>query len=96
MAQVLFQPGAVTAGTEITLPSDAPQFYKLTRAVKIDTGGYSGTTDVPPVALTIVNTTPTAGQIQLTGPNKVKLGDNTVATTTLHLVGIAYGERVII
>lgn len=93
MAQVIFQPGAVAAGTEITLPSDAPPFYRLTRASMIDTGKYSSATDVAPVALTIVNSAPAAGQIQLTASNKIKLGDATVATTTLHLVGVAYGEQ---
>lgn len=96
MAQVIFQPGAVAAGTEITLPADAPMFHKLTRASMIDTGKYSSATDVAPVALTIVNTAPAAGQIQLTAPNKIKLGDAAVATTSLLLVGIAYGERVMV
>lgn len=96
MKQVIFLPGVVTAGTAITLPADAPSFYKLTRASMIDVGKYSSTTDVNPVALTIVDAAPTAGQVQLTGPKQIKLGDATTVNTALLLVGIEYGERVMV
>lgn len=93
MASYMLIPGAVAAGTPINLPSDAPRFHRLSRALDLDMGNYPNTQAVNPVQLTVVSDAPGAGEIQLTGPRQIVLGDAATANTVIVLFGEAYGEQ---
>jgi len=96
-------PGAVAAGTNISLPDYAKGVKKLIQALHLTRDDvkhaacpasgavYPSKTTLATVVstcrnLTIVTTTPTAGQIQLVDENNVKLGDATVDGDLLILV----------
>lgn len=94
MASYTLIPGAVAAGTPIDLPSDAPRFHRLSRALDLDMGNYPAAAAVNPVQLAVVSNAPAAGQIQLSGPRQIVLGDDATANTVIQLFGEAYGEQV--
>lgn len=93
MASYVLIPGAVAAGTPIDLPSDAPRFQRLTRALNLDVGNYPNAAAVNPVQLAVVSAAPASGQIQLTAPRRIVLGDAATANTVIVLFGEAYGEQ---
>ena len=109
MEVVAMVPGAVSAGTEITLPGYAKPISALVAALK--TGRVSithaacaatsaayatATTLGTPInvltSLTIVDTTPSAGQIQVTGDNTVVLGDDLQDGDLLILIYVGKGD----
>jgi len=96
-------PGAVAAGTKISLPDYAKGAKKLIQALHLSrsdvkhaacpaTGSvYPSEATLATVVstcknLTIVTTTPTAGQIQLVDENNVALGDDTREEDILLLI----------
>lgn len=65
----------VKAGGTITLPGN-PALQRLTYAEVLDTGNYPDASAVAPVQKQIVTTAPAAGQVQLSAPNQVTVGDD--------------------
>jgi len=87
-----FLPGTKSANTNIDLPSGAPKVASILRAEDIDTGAYTAAADVAPATLTVVTTTPGAGQIQLIDENTIQLGDATTGNTSIRLLVVEIGE----
>lgn len=84
MRSIVLAPGAVNAGTDIPIPV---RLARLVAARRYDpTSG--------PTALTVVTTTPAAGQIYLSAEGTVQLGDDLTATQQVILEGVAVGEAI--
>jgi len=82
---IAIAPGAVTAGTAISIPSGAPKIGELVSAVLFS--GSDATNPASATALTVVSGTPASGQIAKSSSTQVVLGDN---TTTRDLLVITY------
>lgn len=109
MEVVAMVPGAVSAGTNITLPSYAKPIAALVAALKTgrvdithaacsatDAAYASATTLGTPInvlsALTVVDTTPSSGQIQVVNDNTVVLGDDLEDGDLLILIYVGKGD----
>ena len=68
---IQFAPGAVAAGTTISLPPGTPPVRSILRAEDLDVGNYLATAAVAPVVLTVVTVAPEAGQVQLFTPTSI-------------------------
>jgi len=88
MITIVIAPGATTAGDSISLPSGAPEAKAIVSAVLFS--GSDATNPASATALTVVDETPSSGQIQLVDESTVKLGNN---TTTRDLLIITYIEK---
>jgi len=80
----LMAPGAVTAGTSIALPDYAKPAKKLIDALLLKTAAGALVTEAK--KLTVVETTPAAGQIRLVDDDKVVLGEDTAADDVLIVI----------
>lgn len=87
MITIVVAPGATTAGSNISLPAGAPPVEAIVSAVLFS--GSDATNPAVAKTLTVVDTTPSSGQIQLVDESTVKLGDN---TTTRDILIITYIE----
>jgi len=91
---VFIDPGAITAGTSIPLPSWAQGAQEIVQAVL-----FHGTTDVildtgtadptEAITLTVVTGAPTGNQIQLYDENNIRLGVDT-RTNDFILLALRY------
>lgn len=93
LTTITLLPGITTAGANIPIPSNKAEFHSLEGAVltlmasATNTGSFTD--------LTVVESAPTVGQIQLTNKNTIVLGDSTIALNQLELTGIALGSKLI-
>ena len=87
---IIFAPGAVTAGTNISLPDWAPKVSEIAAAIKITLSDASTAGSV--TSLTVTSTTPSSGEIQLVDESTIVLGDDTTARDVLVLIVVEKGE----
>jgi len=71
---IFIVPGATTAGDSIDLPGGI-RAASIARAVRVRV--YDGSTVGGITELTVVDTTPSSGQIYLESPTSIVLGDDT-------------------
>ncbi len=86
----IIAPGAVSANTNIDLPGYVGKVSQLVAAIKFS--GSDGTAAASATALTVVTTTPGAGEIQLVDEDTIQLGDATTTRDLLILVYIPKGS----
>lgn len=98
---IIFAPGAVNAGTDITLPLDPndPGFVMLAGQ---STWMEMGTTTTNSTSTNLVvdnagridrsNSTPAAGHVVLTGPRTIRIGDAMTAQSVLVITGYRKGQ----
>ena len=90
MKIIMFPPGTVSAGENISLPSYAPAVKNIVAAYHIVLSDASTTASI--TSLTVTSSTPSSGEIQLIDESTVKLGDATTDLSILVLVVVAKGE----
>lgn len=91
MVEVLIlAPGDVAANTNIDFPAYAKKARQLVAAIKFT--GSDATVAAVASNLTVVNTTPGAGQIQLVDEDTIQLGDALTTRDLLVIVYVAKGE----
>ena len=88
-----FIPGAITAGDDCNLPDGAPKFHSLVSVFVVSHGKYTSGTDIAPSAKTIVDTTPSPGEVQLKDPDTLVFGDDLEATDSVWIRGIEIGTQ---
>ena len=84
-------PGSTTAGDDINLDISLEGLSKVTR---IAPGNYTSTSDDPPQELTIVDSSPGAGEVALVDDTTINLGDDTDANDVLLIEGLAVGSQI--
>lgn len=85
MQTIIILPGLTTAGDNISLPANAPPVSALQGGILIQVGEYTVGSDEAPTDLTVVDSSPSAGEIALVDESTVVLGDNTDTFNLLQL-----------
>lgn len=93
MRTIVFGPGAVAAGTAISLPSGTPPLQEIVSAQMVTMS--DGTVAGAVADLAVVTAAPAAGEIQLSSPTQVVLGDATTTASILIIHAVAYGEQLL-
>ena len=83
-------PGATTAGDSIDLPSWVPPLRQIVGAIKITLSDGTATGAVN--TLTVVDTTPSSGEIYLLDENTIQLGNDTTERDIIIIAAIEKGE----
>ena len=92
MRETLIIPGATTAGDDIDLDIS---LNELSSVYFIDVGEYSSGADAEPEELTIVDDSPSAGEVALEDSTTLELGDDTNIFTILLVKGVQTGSQVL-
>lgn len=92
MATINFSTGAaVTANTNVNLPTGAPKLSSLEKVFTYETGDFDAAADSAPSEKTVVTGVPAAGEVRLVDEDTVEFGDALTAFDHIELHGTTKG-----